>query len=67
MDNERLILMLNAIRLELRNLTLQSIAANAIAQGGLSNELLGDAVNESAALVERSDRDANTALGHIPR
>ena len=63
MDNELLILMLDAIRLELRNLTLQRITANAIAQGGLSNELLAVSKNESAALRARSDNAARTALG----
>ncbi len=63
MDNELLILMLDAIRLELRNLTLQSITANAIERGGVSNELLADAKNESAALRARSDDAARTALG----
>ena len=64
MDNELLILMLDALRLELRNLTLQRITANAIAHGGLSDELLADSKNDSAALRARSDSAANTALGY---
>ncbi len=63
MNNELLILMLDALRLELRNLTLQFITANAIAHGGLDSERVNDATQESAALQQRGDNAARTALG----
>lgn len=66
MDNEKLILMLNAIRLELRNLNLTHIAANAINRG-VSDDTLADATTESLALRKRSDLAANSALGRSPR
>ncbi len=64
MDNERLILMLDALRLEIRNATLQVITANAITQGAITSERVDAATQESAALQQRSDNAANTALGH---
>ncbi len=63
MDNERLILMLDALRLEIRNLGLQYTTAAALGRGRLSNELIQDAAQESEALRQRSDNAANTALG----
>ncbi len=62
MNNELLILMLDAIRLEIRNMTLQGIMSDAIRGGGTKN--LDAAHRESLALTERSDQQARTALGH---
>ncbi len=67
MDNENLILMLNALRLEIRHLTLQRITANAISQGNVPGNLIEDAKNDSTALRERADRAANKALRRNPR
>ena len=64
MDNELLILMLDALRLEIRNLTLQGITANAIRSGAMGNQNLDNALGESLALRERSDQQARTALGN---
>lgn len=63
MNNELLILMLDAIRLEIRNLTLQNMTADATRRGGITDKLLEDVRNESTALRERSNLAANTALG----
>lgn len=67
MDNENLILMLNALRLEIRNLTLQRITANTISQGRSDSVRSNAASTESTALRERGDRAANKALGNNPR
>ena len=64
MNNELLILMLDALRLEIRNLTLQGITANAIRSGAISNQNLDNALGESLALTARSDERARTAIGH---
>lgn len=67
MANENLILMINALRLELQNLALQNTTANAIIRGDLPDQLLEAAVIESKALRLRADQAANTALGNIAR
>ncbi len=61
-DHEPILLMLNAIRLEIRNLNLQHITANAITRGVISDTLADAAALESHVLRERSDNAANTAL-----
>ena len=61
-NNEQLLLMLNAIRLEIRNLNLQHITANAISRGVIPDTVADEAALESRALRERSDNAANTAL-----
>ena len=64
MNNELLILMLDAIRLEIRNLTLQGTTANTIQEGVSYSQSLDDALKESLTLTERSDQSARAALGH---
>ena len=61
-DHEPILLMLNAIRLEIRNLNLQHITANAISRGVIPDTVADEAALESRALRERSDNAANTAL-----
>ena len=54
--------MINAIRLEIRNLSLQLITANAITRGNMTPDAIEEAALESHSLRERSDNAANTAL-----
>lgn len=56
-----LILMLDALRLEVRNLTLQVIAANAI-RHGTSNSHVDEAATLSTALRDLADMRAAEAM-----
>jgi hypothetical protein len=56
-----LILMLDALRLEVRNLTLQVITANAI-RGGASHSLVEEASGKSTAMRNAADMRADEAL-----
>ncbi len=58
---QELILMLDALRLEVRNLTLQVITANAIRRG-TSNSLVAEATDQSTALREAASAQAAEAL-----
>lgn len=59
-----LILMLDALRLEVRNLTLQVITASAIARGA-DDALVAEASGKSLALRELASQRAAEALSRV--